>query len=48
MSSSDQDCDRLDEILSALPQENSLMTPSELDGHVTGILACPDFIPPSE
>lgn len=48
MSSSDRDLDRLDEILSALPQEDSPMTLSELDGYVTGLLACPDLIPPSE
>ncbi|PWE32206.1 YecA family protein [Maritimibacter sp. 55A14] len=48
MSSSDQDLDRLDECLSALPQENLPMTLSEFDGYVTGILACPDLIPPSE
>lgn len=48
MSSSDQDLDRLDEILSALPRENSPMSVSELDGYVTGIIACPDLIPPSE
>lgn len=48
MSSSDQDLDRLDEILAALPQENFPMTVSELDGYITGILACPDIIPPSE
>ncbi|MCW3784588.1 UPF0149 family protein [Defluviimonas salinarum] len=48
MSSSDQDLDRLDELLSALPQENLPMSLSELDGYVTGILSCPDLIPPSE
>lgn len=48
MSSSDQDIDCLDEILAALPQEPFPMTVSELDGFVTGILACPDPISPSE
>ncbi|WP_410216499.1 UPF0149 family protein [Paracoccus sp. (in: a-proteobacteria)] len=48
MSSSDQDIGRLDMILAALPQENLPMTVSELDGYVTGLLACPDLIPPSE
>lgn len=48
MSCSDQDLDRLDKLLSALPQENFPMTLSEFDGYVTGILACPDLVPPSE
>lgn len=48
MSRSELDIDRLDEILSTLPQDNLPMTASELDGYVIGILACPDLIPPSE
>ena len=48
MSQSDGDLDRLEGILSALPQDNLPMTVSELDGYVTGILCCPDLIPPSE
>lgn len=48
MGSSDQDLDRLDGLLAALPQETFPMTLSELDGYVTGILACPDIIPPSD
>lgn len=48
MSRSDKDLDHLDDLLAALPQEILPMTVSELDGYVTGILACPDLIPPSE
>lgn len=48
MSRTDSDLDRLDSLLSALPQESFPMTVSELDGYVTGILSCPDIIPPSE
>ncbi|MBE0455708.1 MAG: UPF0149 family protein [Roseovarius sp.] len=40
--------DRLSELLNALPVDNFPMTISELDGYVTGILACPEMIPPSE
>jgi uncharacterized protein len=40
--------ERLEEILSALPQDNFPMTLSALDGYVIGILCCPDLIPPSE
>lgn len=40
--------DRLSELLHALPVDNFPMTISELDGYVTGILACPEMIPPSE
>lgn len=40
--------DRLSELLQALPVDNFPMTICELDGYVTGILACPEMIPPSE
>jgi uncharacterized protein len=40
--------ERLDDLLHALPFENMPMTLSELDGYVTGVLACPEMIPPSE
>ena len=40
--------DRLEELLQALPVENEPMTVSELDGFVTGLLACPEMIPPSD
>ena len=44
----EQRLDRLSMLLHALPAENEPMTLSELDGYVTGILACPDMIVPSE
>ncbi len=48
MSGSDQALDHLENLLFALPRENYPMSVSELDGYVTGILSCPDFIPPPE
>jgi len=39
---------RLDDLLSALPIDDEPMTLSELDGYITGILACPEMIPPSD
>ena len=48
MGQSDQDLDHLNELLHALPVDNMPMTLSELDGYVTGILACPEMIAPSE
>ena len=48
MGQSDQALDRLNELLHALPGENMPMTLSELDGYVTGILACSEIIAPSE
>ncbi len=48
MGQSDQALDRLNVLLNALPVENMPMTLSELDGYVTGILACPETIAPSE
>ena len=40
--------DRLDALFHALPFETMPMALSEFDGYVTGLLACPDMIPPSE
>ena len=48
MGQSDQDLDHLSQLLHALPIQNMPMTLSELDGYVTGVLACPDMISPSE
>ena len=48
MDQDDERLDRLDELLQALPVENEPMTVSELDGFVTGLLACPEMIPPSD
>jgi uncharacterized protein len=42
MDQDDERLDRLDELLQALPVENEPMTVSELDGFVTGLLACPE------
>ena len=44
----EQRLDHLSDLLNALPAEHLPMTISELDGYVTGILACPEMIPPSE
>ncbi|WP_289150238.1 UPF0149 family protein [uncultured Salipiger sp.] len=48
MSQTDQDLDRLSKLLHALPHEDMPMSISELDGYVTGLLTCPELIPPSE
>lgn len=48
MGQSDEALDHLNVLLHALPDENMPMTLSELDGYLTGILACPDTIMPSE
>ena len=48
MNNDEKRLDRLSELLHALPVDNFSMTLSELDGYVTGILACPEMIPPSE
>jgi uncharacterized protein len=47
MSQSDKDLDRLHRLLSRLPIAQMPMTVSELDGFVTGILACPEAASPS-
>ena len=48
MDHSDQDLDRLNALLNALPAESMPMTLSELDGYIVGVLACPEIIPPPE
>ena len=48
MDQSEQELDRLDALLNALPTENMPMTLSELDGYIVSVLACPELIPPSE
>ena len=48
MGQSDKDLERLDGLLEALPQDDFPMTLSKLDGYLTGILACPVLIPPSD
>lgn len=48
MDKEEQRLDRLSMLLHALPADNMPMTLSELDGYLTGILACPEMIAPSE
>ncbi|MGL4439788.1 MAG: UPF0149 family protein [Bosea sp. (in: a-proteobacteria)] len=48
MDKEEERLDRLSLLLQARPFENLPMTLSELDGYVTGILACPEMIHPSE
>jgi len=48
MGQSDERLDRLNGLLGALPVDSWPMTLSELDGFVTGVLACPEVIPPSD
>lgn len=48
MGPDDERLERLDDLLEALPGKNEPMTVSELDGFVTGVLACPEMIPPSD
>ncbi len=48
MNQEDDRLDRLEDLLQALPVENDPMSVSELDGFVTGILTCPEMIPPSD
>lgn len=48
MAYTDEDLDALDTLLQALPQGNMPMTLSELNGYLTGVLAAPVLIPPSE
>lgn len=48
MNQDDERLDRLEELLRSLPVENEPMSVSELDGFVTGLLSCPEMIPPSD
>lgn len=48
MDKEEEQLGRLDELLHALPFENMPISLSELDGFLTGVLACPELIPPSE
>jgi uncharacterized protein len=43
-----QRLDRLDHLLKALTAETKSMSVSVLDGFVTGVLACPEMIPPED
>lgn len=44
----DERLERLEDRLDALPLENDPMSVSELDGFLTGVLSCPEMIPPSD
>ena len=44
---SDDDLERLDAALMALPEENEPMLLTEFDGFCAGLITCPDMIPPS-
>jgi uncharacterized protein len=48
MSYRDEDLEQLDALLRALPQDDAPMTLSELNGYLTGVLASPGLILPSE
>ena len=48
MTKEEKRLDRLNELLFALPVDDMPMTLSELDGYVTGVLACPEMISSSE
>ena len=48
MDQDDDRLDRLEELLNLLDLDNEPMDLSELDGFVTGLLACPEMIPPSD
>lgn len=44
---SDEDLDRLDAALMALPEDNDPMLLTEFDGFCAGLVTCPELIPPS-
>ena len=48
MDQDNQRLDRLDHLLKALTAETKSMSVSVLDGFVTGVLACPEIIPPQD
>ena len=48
MDQDNQRRDRLDHLLKALPAKTKPMSVSVLDGFVTGVLACPEMIPPQD
>lgn len=47
MSSLDRELDQLADLLAAIAPDKLPLTLSEFDGYATGILACPELIPPS-
>lgn len=48
MDRSDEYLDQLDAHLAALPEDNYPMSVSELDGYLTGVLACTEEIPAAD
>ncbi|MGV8987134.1 MAG: UPF0149 family protein [Cypionkella sp.] len=43
----DEDLERLDAALMALPADNDPMLLTEFDGFCAGLITCPEMIPPS-
>lgn len=48
MSHPDTELDKLEELLATLPAEAGPMSLGEVDGLLTGVIVCPELIPPSE
>lgn len=48
MSDRDEELDRLDDLLNAVPAVRGAMSLSRVDGYVAALIVCPEVIPPSE
>ena len=48
MSDTDEDLDRLNDLLNGIPVEREEMTIGELDGYVAALIVCPKIVLPSE
>ena len=48
MSDTDEDLDRLNDLLNGIPVEREGMTIGELDGYVAALIVCPEIVLPSE
>ena len=48
MRGTDDELDRLADLLNGIPVERDGMTLAELDGYVAALIVCPEMIPPSE
>ncbi len=48
MTHTDEDLDRLSDMLNGLPLEHDGMSLAEFDGYVAGLLVCPEMVMPSE
>ena len=48
MSDTDEDLDRLNDLLNGIPVEREGMTIGELDGYVAALIVCPKIVLPSE